>query len=318
MKVLVNSALPSEQRERLRAGVGPGVSLVFVQGEEEARKEIADAEILFGRIMPGLLALASELRWVQPSGASQERHLFPEFIESDITLTNMAGIYNEHMADHVYALILALARQIHRLARNQRTGCWDLKARHEIESLNGKTLGLIGLGGIGGEVARRAPAFGLRVVATRANPDRRRPACVERVWGPDGLPELLAASDYVVISTPETPRTLKMIGREELRMMKPTAHIINVGRGAVVDLAALTRALEEGLIAGAGLDVMEMEPLPSDNPLWRMENVLITPHLAASPHDIYPARRVEVFLDNLCRYIAGRRLRNVVDKHDWH
>lgn len=317
VEVLVNFSLPADLRQRLQAGAAGDVRFVFVEDEEKAKQEIGDAEILFGSLTPELLRLARKLRWVQTPFASQEEHMFPELIKSDILLTNVAGIYSEEIADHIYALLLALSRLIHRFTRNQARRYWEPHSQFRLEPLAGKTLGIIGLGGIGGEVASRAPCFHMRAVATRAHPDRPKPDYVDQVWGPDGLGHLLTESDFVVNCTPETPRTRKMIGARELMMMKPTAYLINIGRGAVVDLAALTQALRDGIIAGAGLDVFEIEPLPADHPLWGMENAIITPHMA-SVTDIYPARRVELFLNNLSRYLEGRLLENVVDKTEWH
>ncbi len=183
--------------------------------------------------------------------------------------------------------------------------------------LAGLTLGVVGLGGIGDEVARRAPTFRMRVVATRAHPERPRPDYVDRVWGPDGLDDLLRESDAIAICTPETPRTRGLIGARELALCKPTAYLINVGRGSAIHLDALVAALQAGALGGAGLDVFEREPLPADHPLWGMDHVVITPHMAAGG-EFYRARGVEVFLDNLARYLAGRPLVNVVDKADWH
>jgi phosphoglycerate dehydrogenase-like enzyme len=317
VKVLVSYHIPFDLRERLQAGIKGDIDLVFAEDEESTKREIVDAEVMFGRLTPELFKLGKKLRWVQAPFAGQEGHLFPEFIESDILLTNVAGIYNEEIADHVYALILAFTRQIPRFTRNQAKRYWERGFGFKVDYLMGKTLGVIGLGGIGGEVAKRAPCFGMRVVATRAHPELPRPDYVDQVWGPDGLGYLLAESDFVVICTPETPRTRKMIGSKELNTMKRTAYIINIGRGAVIDLSALTQALKDGIIAGAGLDVFEIEPLPADHPLWGMENVIITPHMASST-DIYQARRVDRFLDNLSRYLQGKPLQSVVDKEDWH
>lgn len=318
IKVLVNHTIADALKERLRAGAGSQVELVFAPDDAAAQREIGDAEVLFGQLNPNLLRLARKLRWVQSSFASQERHIFPELIESPITLTNVAGIYSDEIADHVYALLLGLVRSLPRFLRNQMRHYWEPAAQVKVSHLAGKTLGIIGLGGIGGEVARRAPGFRLRVVATRAHPERAKPDYVEQVWGPQGLDDLLRAADYVVICTPETPRTRRLIGRDELRLMKQSAYLINIGRGAIVDLEALTEALRNGTIAGAALDVFAVEPLPIDHPLWDLENALLTPHMASIDPDLYPLRRVELFLDNLARYVAGRPLLNVVDKVDWH
>lgn len=317
VKIVVNYSITAKLRERLQTEIKDDVDLVFAEDEESAKQEIVDAEILFGRLTPELFKLARKLKWVQTPFASQEKHLFPEFIESDILLTNAAGIYNEEIADHVYALILAFTRQIPRFTRNQSKRYWEPRTDFKVDYLSGKTLGVIGLGGIGGEVAKRAPCFGMRVVATRAHPERPKPDYVDQLWGPDGLNHLLAKSDFVVICTPETPRTRKMIGSHELKTMKRTAYVVNIGRGAVIELDALTQALKDKVIAGAGLDVFEIEPLPTDHQLWEMENVIITPHMASST-DIYPARRVDRFLDNLSRYLQGKPLKNIVNKKEWH
>ena len=302
---------------RLSAALKGRVDLVVVGSDEEASREIADAEVYFGSLTPDLLRRAPRLRWAQSVVASQESHLFPELIASDVVLTIVAGIYNEELADHVYALILAHTRQIPRFTRNQDRRYWEPGAGAHVCALAGKTLGIIGLGSIGNEVARRAPAFGMRVIATRAHPELPKPEYVNAVWGPDGLDRLLAESDIVAICTPETPKTRGLIGARELGLMKPSAYLVNVGRGAIVSLDALVAALNAGRIAGAALDVFEAEPLPADHALWGARNVVITPHMA-SEGEIYKARRVDVFADNLARYLDGRPLRNVVDKAEWH
>ena len=317
VKVLINYEMSTDFRKRIQSETGDSVTLVFAEDEAVATQEIGDVEVLFGSLTPELIRLAKKLRWVQAPIASLENYMFPELIESDILLTNAAGIYNEEIADHVYALILGVTRQIPRFTRNQDKRYWEPASNFTVGCLTGKTLGIIGLGGIGGEVARRASCFGMRVIATRANLDREKPDCVDQVWGPERLDDLLAESDFVVICTPETPRTRKMIGGRELSAMKPSAYIVNIGRGAVIDLAALSDALKNRIIAGAGLDVFETEPLPGHHPLWGMENVIVTPHMG-SVTDIYPARRVDVFMDNLNRYLQGQPLKNIVDKIDWH
>ena len=304
-------------REKLPAELARRIELVIVDNDEQAGRELPEAEVYFGRLTPQLLKQAPKLRWVQSTGASQERHLFPEFIATDIILTNVAGIYSEEIADHIYALILGLARQIPLFTRNQDRRYWEPNAGPLVSSLAGKTLGVIGLGGIGGEVARRAPVFGMRVIATRAHPDRPKPDYVDQVWGPDGLDSLLSGADIVVICTPETPRTRQLIGARELGLMRPGAYFINIGRGTIVSLDALVGALTRGEIAGAGLDVFEVEPLPAEHPLWGLPNIIITPHMA-SVGEIYKPRRIDVFIDNLYRYLDHRPLLNVVDKAEWH
>ena len=179
-----------------------------------------------------------------------------------------------------------------------------------------QTLGVVGLGQIGAEVARRGLAFGMRVLAVDPI-QTRAPAGAAALWKPDRLPDLLGASDFVVIAAPHTPETVKLFRRERFRQMKRTAYLINIGRGVLVDLADLTAALQAGEIAGAGLDVFEVEPLPAGHPLWAMENVIITPHVAgASPR--IAERHLGVLLDNVRRLAAGEPLTNVANKEAWY
>lgn len=303
-------------REQLPATLKEKIDLVIVENADQALREIGDAEVFFGWMTPGLLDNARKLRWVQSTNASQENHLFPGFVNSKVVVTSVAGIYNDVIADHVYGLILGLTRYIAGFARHQDCQRWAARSEYKVDYLSGKTLGVIGLGSIGGEVAKRGPAFGMRVVATRAHPEHPKPDYVDQVWGQEGLDDLLQQSDFVVNCTPETPSTKRMIGKRELALMKPNSYIFNIGRGSAIDLEVLTEALESGAIAGAGLDCFEIEPLPPGHPLWSMENVLITPHMAGAPTPNY--RRVDVFLENLSRYLEGRPLKNIVDKVAGH
>ena len=318
MKVLVNFELSEALKKRIREQA-KGVKLVFTVDPSEMLIEIEDAEVLFGRLSPEMFEVAKKLRWNQTPMAGLERYMFPELIESDVIITNVAGIYNEEIATHVFALITAFSRGLHRLIRCQDQEIWERHENIETVPLLKKTLGVIGLGGIGTEVARRGAAFRMRVVATRAHPEEGKPSLVDWLWGPDGLHCLLEESDFVVVCTPHTPETEKMIRSEELSVMKKTVFLINIGRGAVVDLDDLTEALRNGDIAGAGLDVFEEEPLPKGHPLWKMKNVIITPHSAAvGLGPMYQERRVDIFLDNLRRFTEGKSLVNVVDKKMWH
>ena len=318
MKVLVNFELSEALKKRIREQA-KGVKLVFTVDPSEMLIEIEDAEVLFGRLSPEMFEVAKKLRWNQTPMAGLERYMFPELIESDVIITNVAGIYNEEIATHVFALITAFSRGLHRLIRCQDQEIWERHENIETVPLLKKTLGVIGLGGIGTEVARRGAAFRMRVVATRAHPEEGKPSFVDWLWGPDGLHCLLEESDFVVVCTPHTPETEKMIRSEELSVMKKTVFLINIGRGAVVDLDNLTEALRNGDIAGAGLDVFEKEPLPKGHPLWKMNNLIITPHSAAvGLGPMYQERRVDIFLDNLRRFTEGKSLVNVVDKKMWH
>jgi phosphoglycerate dehydrogenase-like enzyme len=215
------------------------------------------------------------------------------------------------MREHVLALMLMFVRDAHAYFVNKQNQVWQ---RHLPDQLCGKTLGVVGLGTIGEGIARAAKAFDMRVVATRRRVTEHKASPVaDALYPADKLVEMLGKSDFVVVAVALTDETRKLIGERELRAMKPTAYIINIARGAVIDEAALTRALKERWIAGAGLDVFEREPLPQDNELWTLPNVIITPHVAGIMPD-YNARAVEVFCENLRRYLAGQPLMNVIDR----
>ena len=313
MKMLLYPALPGEEFGRVRAAVGDA-AVINAASEEEAVREIADADALYGRLSPQLHAAARKLRWVQAPIAGLEHYLFPELAQSDVVVTNMRGIYNDHIADHAWAFVLAFARGLHVYLRRQGRGEWNAGGVPVVH-LADATLGVVGLGGIGEEVARRGAASGMRVLAV--DPRRtEKPEGVTDVWKTDRLDDLLAQSDFVVLCTPHTPETEKMIRLPQLRRMKASAYLVNIGRGVVVDLADLTQALQENVIAGAGLDVFEVEPLPAGHPLWSLENVLLTPHTAGhAPHTA--ERRLNVLLENVRRFTAGELLINVVDKRQW-
>jgi phosphoglycerate dehydrogenase-like enzyme len=216
------------------------------------------------------------------------------------------------ISEHILALLLAFARGVHRAVRDQGRGEWVPYEQQQVFELYGKTMLLIGVGAIGERTAQAANTLGMRVWGVRRNPDDGAPG-VERMFGPGQLHDALPEADFVVLTTPLTHETQGMIGEPELRAMKPTAILVNIGRGGTIQEGALVQALQEGWIAGAGLDVFETEPLPEDSPLWAMDNVIITAHYAGSTPQ-YMERALEIFLDNLRRYRAGERLRNVVDK----
>lgn len=273
--------------------------------------------------------------------ASLEHYLFPELIEHPCLLSNMCGIFSDVIADHVMGLILCFARNLHHYIRNQLDGRWEpVTGRVSRPDLVGEspnnfatgpafvtsvdaahlhlpdcTLGIVGVGGIGAEVARRAAAFGMSIIGI--DPEVRAvPGTTDAVWSPDRLHDLLAAADFVVIAAPHTPDTEKLFRREQFAAMKPTARLINVGRGIIVDLGDLNAALEACEIAGAALDVSEIEPLPSEHPLWRRPNVIITPHVAAASPRI-AERHLDMLLENLRRFTAGQTPLNLVNKRTW-
>ena len=243
--------------------------------------------------------------------AGLERYFFPALIEHPAAVTNMRGIFRDMIPDQVLTYMLCFARDMHRLSGSSWSGAGPAKEL-KVVHLPGATLGIIGLGGIGYGVAQRAAPHGLRIIAV--DPRRtERPPEVAELWGVDRLDDLLAPSDFVAVCAPETPETRGLFDDARFARMKPGAYFINIGRGRVVKLDAVTRALQEQKIAGAALDVFEQEPLPAEHPLWGMENVILTPHIAGiSAHD--EDRRLDVLAENLRRFVAGEPLLNVVDK----
>jgi len=309
---------PSTNKKELQAihDVSPECEVINAATEAEAVRAIHTAEAFYGYITPEILTAATRLKWSQAPGIGLEHYMFPELAQSDVILTNTRGMLADLVADHAFALVLSLARELHFYMRNQLEHHW--KRSMPVVDLPNSTLGIIGLGEIGMEVAKRAAAFGMQVVAV--DPRRaEKPEIVAELWKPDRLNDLLTNSDFVVICAPHTPETEKMIRAEQLRLMKKTAYLVNVGRGVIVDLADLTETLRAGAIAGAGLDVFEMEPLPADHPLWTLPNVIITPHAASEcSNNKVGDRCLQTLLDNIHRFITGEPLRNVVDKPVWY
>lgn len=313
MKILIYPALSAEAVADLRTVAGDA-EIANAQSEAEARAAIVDADGMIGTITPDLLGRATRLRWLQTPIAGLEHYMFPALVEAGLTLTNMAGIYSDQIADQALAYILMFARGMHLYLRRQLQHNWQTGA--PVVHLADQTLGIVGLGGIGAEVAKRGHALGMRVIAVEPRPRPNQPF-VDELWGQDQLDDLLAAADFLVLCVPHTPETVKLIRAAQLQRMKRTAYLINISRGVVVDLADLTAALQNGVIAGAGLDVYEVEPLPADHPLWDQENAILTPHVAAASPHVAP-RRQAVFKENLRRFLAGEPLHNVVDKRLWY
>jgi len=252
---------------------------------------------------------AERLRWVHSCSAGVERLLFPGLVESDVVLTNSRGVYDLPMAEYAVALMLAAAKGLPETLARQREHEWKFRYT---ETLAGKRLVVVGPGSIGRAVASHAGALGMRTSAvgrSRRSADDQ----FDEVAGPGEMQEVLAEADYVVITVPLTDDTRGMMGSEALAAMKPTARLINLARGAVVDQAALVDALREGRLAGAGLDVFAEEPLDPSSPLWDMPNVIVSPHISGDT-DTSERDVVDLFLDNLRRWLAGEPLRNVVDK----
>jgi phosphoglycerate dehydrogenase-like enzyme len=293
------------------AGSKAAITIATTRDDELAAAPTVD--VILGRIDPELLAAAPKLRWLHAVTSGVDMFLFPEFVRSNIVLTSEKGLVGPHLADHAFALLLALTRQIGVSLRHGRQS-WDerIAMRQEAIELSGLTMGIVGMGGTGREVARRAAAFGMEVRAVDRDVVLRSPE-VTVVRSMEHFPQLLQQSDVVTICAPLTVETRGLFNDETIAMMKPGAYLINVTRGPIIDDAALIRAMDSGHLAGAGLDVTPEEPLSPEHPFWEMPNIVMTPHTAgASPYRA--ERNLERFRENLRRFRRDQPLIGVIDK----
>ena len=296
----------------------PEIKVLRITNDDAIEQEISDAEVAFTfALRPEQLQAARKLRWIHSPAAAVHQFLFPDFVNSDVILTNARDVHGPVVAEHVIALIFALAKTIPEATRFQQQRVWGQeiawRSGQRPREVAGATLGLVGLGSIGRAVAKHATALGMYVIGAREHAENAKPEFVHEVLPSSRLDELLARSDYVVLAAPVTRATQGMIGRQQLAKMKPHACLINVGRGALIDEAALAETLRERKIGAAALDVFEKEPLPSDSPLWDLENLLITPHTAGMTDKLWE-RHYVLFSENLRRYLNGQPLLALVDK----
>jgi phosphoglycerate dehydrogenase-like enzyme len=308
--------LPTAQVHRLRARF-PHIEFAHATTDEEAIAEAVDAEVaLAGTFGPELLGGANRLRWIHSPAAGVGNMLHEAMLTRSIVITNSRGIHAESIAEHVIAVVFALCRKVHVAVRRQVEHTWaqdEIAGAPPLRRVAGSRMGVIGLGQIGTAIAKRAAGAGMDVAGIRRRPDLPHPDCIDRVYGPSQLPDLLAQSDFVVLAVPLTSATRELIGSRELRLMKRSAFLVNVGRGKLVVEPDLVDALRAHTIAGAALDVVEHEPLDPASPLWDLPNVLLTPHTSGFRPDYWDAV-VDLFADNLTRYLERRELLNVVDK----
>ena len=311
--------LPQSSIERVRKAAGRHYDVEVPRDERELEQVIPDAEILYawgltGRMVPS----AKRLRWMHTPLSGVDRVLNPELLKTSIRVTSSRGVNSVAVAEHTFGMVLALTRGIAQAARAQADRRWiqgDLYGRTPaLSELHGKVMGLYGFGEIGRELAVRAHAFGMKVwaVSRSATSRTKPPHGVDRLLPAKRAEAMVRASDVLVLALPLTEATRGVAGERLLHAMKPTAILVNIGRGALVQEPALSRAMREGWIAGAALDVFVHEPLPGESPLWKLPNVLMTPHVAGT-HPDYMARSAGIFLDNLKRYGAGKPLLNEVD-----
>jgi D-2-hydroxyacid dehydrogenase (NADP+) len=294
----------------------PEMRVVHLLNYDRLEAEIPDTQIFVGySIRPHQLPFARQLKWIHSTAAGVAQLTYPTLRESGILVTNASGVHSIPIAEHVIGMLLSLSRKFPDALRHQENHkwaqqeIWDAKPRPS--ELHSATLLLIGLGAIGKEIAKRAKALGMKIEAvTRSG--RGDATLAEKIYPATELEAALAQADYIVVAAPETPATNNLLGPRQFAAMKPTAFVVNVARGSLIDESALTAALQQKKIAGAALDVAAEEPLPPESPLWRQKNIMITPHLAAASENLWP-RQTDLLLRNLDLWFAGKDLINKVD-----
>ena len=308
IKVLIASGISQEVADMLQ-DAPPEMDINFLPEGGSLSDHLSDVEILYGTVPESAFPHAKSLQWVMQPFVGVEGSMYPAFKESPITLVNSRRLYGPQLAEHAFALLLALTRGINAQLNLMREKKWEWAPCVEV---SGMTMGVLGLGGIGRAVAQRAKAFDFNVIAVDPEP-MDTPDTVDELGQLDWLPEFLSRSEVLTVCCPITPQTHKLLSHAEFDALPEGCFFINVSRGKVVDEEALIAALESGKVAGAGLDVTYTEPCPPDNPLWTLPNVILTSHTAGASQNI-AKRAMELFIDNMHKYVNGEPLTNVVDK----
>ena len=307
-KVLIGSRQAPEI-EAMLSDAPSDVEVRFLPLGEPLREHIPDVNILFGGIGEDVMPEATALRWVHQPHAGVEGFMYPAFKASDVILTNCRGLYGTQIAEHAFALLLSITRRIPDQLEFMKTKHWE---RVPCIELAGMTMGILGLGGIGRAIAARAQVFEFNVIGIDVEPIDK-PDTVSELYCLDGLMEFLAKSNILMVCCPSTPETHKLLSDAQFNQMPDASFLVNVSRGKIIDETALVAALQSGKLAGAGLDVTYTEPCPPENPLWEQQNVILTSHSAGSSQHVR-RRAMQLFIDNLHRYVKGEPLVNVVDK----
>ena len=307
---------PAWIRERLQQEF-PDHQFVQLQNYDRVPEEITDTSVFIGwSLRPEQFVAAKKLRWIHSPAAAVHQLMFPALIQSSVVLTNSTGIHGPVVAEHAIAVLLAMAKRLPQAMQYQARRQWsqDLlwHERPRPREVADATVAVVGMGGIGREFTARAKALGMKVLAVRENPGKGADGA-DAVFSSTQIDEVLPQADYVLLCTPVTPATTGIINAARLGKMKPDAYLINVGRGPLIDDAALLQALKDRRIGGAALDVFVEEPLPSDSPFWSLDNLLITPHTAAVTDRLWD-RHYRLIVDNMKLFLAGERLLNEVDK----
>ena len=311
MKLLIIGSWDQDRLAEVRKTF-PQVEFTAASDQDKILREIPDAEVVYGGITREAFLAAKKLKWIQNTGAGVEKLArISEIAGSDVIVTNTRGAHAATIAEHTFGLLISLTRNLRQTFQAQRDHNWGVQFDNPMVGLTGLTLGMVGLGNIGRAIAKRAHAFDMNVIAIDAH-EVPKPDFVTELRLSDGLDDLLQRSDVVAVTTPHTPNTAGLLGEQQLRLMKPSSYLLVVSRGGIVDEDALARMLNEGKLAGAGLDVTATEPLPEDSPLWDTPNLLITPHCSGRSA-FTSASALAIFHENLRRYLADEPLTNLVD-----
>ncbi len=307
---------PTANYLRLLDALPSETNLVVGNQFEIFEPHLAKAEVLVNCMTPlpffrQVFLKAPNLKWVHSMSVGVENSLFPELVASPVPLTNARGVYSRSLAEFVIAGALFFDKKIADMRRQQQEERW---VNMDVDELYGKTMGIVSYGNIGEHCAELARAFGMKVLAMRRRPElSANDPRLDKAYGHDGLAEMISLSDFVVVCSPITPETIGLIGAREIAAMKPSAVIMNVGRGAVIDEPALLTALREKRIRGAALDVFTTEPLPAGHEFYKLDNVLLSPH-SADHTPGWTDQSMRLFIRNFVRYANGEALQNLVDK----
>lgn len=310
-KILVMWELTGTQKEMLESNC-KDAEFCYVPGCEVTEAAVADVTAILGNVPPKILKAASKLEWLQLNSAGANEYCIPGVLAEQVVLTNASGAYGLAISEHMLGMVLMLEKKLDRYYKNQKAHLWrDEGAVHGI--WNSRTL-VLGMGNLGTEFARRMNALGSHVVGLRRT-QKQKPDCYEEQYLMDALEEELAKADIVALCLPGTEATSHLLDERRLALMKPSAILINVGRGTLVDNLALANLLRAGKLGGAAVDVTDPEPLPADHPLWEAPNVLITPHVSGGYHMKETFERIlQITAENLRAYAQGERLRNQVNR----
>jgi len=306
---------PNEPQLKMLGELQSSADIVVGNSRSAFEKAAPVASVLFNwsgslKLLREVVSMSPKLQWMHSRSVGLERTLFPELSENSVILTNGRGVFSASLGEFVLAAILYFAKDFRRMVRNQMAATWE---QFDVDVISGKTVGIVGYGDIGRAVAARVRPMGMKVLALKRHVVREPDPLIEQTYSPDRRIEMLARCAYVVVAAPLTQETRGMIAEPEFAAMKPSAVVINVGRGPVIQEGALLSALSSGRIRGAGLDVFDQEPLPRDHPFYRMENVLLSPHCADHTSD-WLEQAMRLFIEQYERFRSAQPLLYVVDK----